>query len=125
MKRYIAVLSLIAVFLVVTPRAWAVDEAAISTAVDKIVADIEAGKDAASFKANDFTPYAFIMEAEGKMLVHPSLAGQSLKEKAPVVYSALMKASPDGGWVEYEWQGKLKHTYSKKTKNNLVVGSGY
>jgi len=125
MKRLTVVLSLIASTLFVVHFAWAVNEASISSTVNKIVADIEAGKDAANLKVDQLTPYAFIMKADGKMLVHPSLAGESMKEKAPVVYNALMKASPEGVWVEYEWQGKLKHTYAQKTKNDLVVGSGY
>ncbi len=124
MKRIAFVLSLFAVFFLVT-GAWAVDKDAISKNVDTIVAAIDGGKDAASYKADAFTPYAFILEEGGKLLVHPSLTGESLKEKAPPVYEALTKATPEGVWVEYEWKGKTKHTYAKKTKNNLIVGSGY
>ena len=124
MKRIAFVLSLLAVFFLVT-GAWAVDKDAISKNVDTIVAAIDGGKDAASYKADAFTPYAFILEEGGKLLVHPSLTGESLKEKAPPVYEALTKATPEGVWVEYEWKGKTKHTYAKKTKNNLIVGSGY
>jgi hypothetical protein len=124
MKRIAFVLSLFAVFFLVT-GAWAVDKDAISKNVNTIVAAIDGGKDAASYKADAFTPYAFILEEGGKLLVHPSLTGESLKEKAPPVYEALTKATPEGVWVEYEWKGKTKHTYAKKTKNNLIVGSGY
>jgi len=124
MKRIAFVLSLFAVFFLVT-GAWAVEKDAISKNVDTIVAAIDGGKDAASYKADAFTPYAFILEEGGKLLVHPSLTGESLKEKAPPVYEALTKATPEGVWVEYEWKGKTKHTYAKKTKNNLIVGSGY
>lgn len=124
MKRFAFVLSLAAVFFLVT-GAWAVDKDAISKNVDTIVAAVDGGKDAASYKADAFTPYAFILEEGGKLIVHPSLAGESLKEKAPPVYEALTKATPEGVWVEYEWKGKTKHTYAKKTKNNLIVGSGY
>ncbi len=124
MKRFAFVLSLAAVFFWVT-GAWAVDKDAISKNVDTIVTAIDGGKDAVSYKADAFTPYAFILEEAGKLLVHPSLAGESLKEKAPPVYEALTKATPEGVWVEYEWKGKTKHTYAKKTKNNLIVGSGY
>jgi len=124
MKRFAFVLSLLAVFFLVT-GAWAVDKDAISKNVDTIVAAVDGGKDAASYKADAFTPYAFILEEGGKLIVHPSLAGESLKEKAPPVYEALTKATPEGVWVEYEWKGKTKHTYAKKTKNNLIVGSGY
>lgn len=124
MKRIAVVLSVFAVIFVVT-SAWAVDKDAISKNVDTIVAGIEGGKDATGFKSDAFEPYAFIMEESGKLLVHPTLAGESLKEKAPPVYDALTKATPEGVWVEYEWKGKVKHTYAKKTKSNLIVGSGY
>lgn len=124
MKRLALVLSLLAVLFVVTDT-WAVDEAAISGNVDTIVAGIESGKDITVFKVDAYDPYAFIMEENGKMLVHPTLVGKSLKEVAPPVYEALMNASPEGIWVKYEWKGKEKHTYAKKTKSNLIVGSGY
>lgn len=124
MKQLALVLSLLAVLFVVTDT-WAVDEAAISGNVDTIVAGIESGKDITVFKADAYDPYAFVMEENGKMLVHPTLVGKSLKEVAPPVYEALMQASPEGTWVKYEWKGKEKHTYAKKTKSNLIVGSGY
>jgi hypothetical protein len=124
MKRFAVVLSLLAVFFFVT-GAYAVDKEAISTNVDTIVAAIDAGKDATTYAADAVEPYAFILEEGGKLLVHPSLAGESLQEKAPPVYDALVKATPEGVWVEYEWKGNMKHTYAKKTKNNLIVGSGY
>jgi hypothetical protein len=124
MKRSALVLSLFAIFFLVA-GAWALDKAVISGNVDAIVAGIESGKDIMSFKADAYDPYAFIMEEDGKMLVHPSLAGKSLKEVAPPVYAALLQASPEGTWVKYEWKGKEKNTYAKKTTGNLIVGSGY
>jgi hypothetical protein len=124
MKRFMIVLSLFAVFFL-TERALAIDKATISTNVDIIVTGIESGKDVKTYKADTYDPYAFIMKEDGKMLVHPSLAGESLKEKALPVYTALLQATQDGVWLEYEWQGKIKHTYAKKTNNNLIVGSGY
>jgi len=125
MKKLAAIFSLFSVLVFVSAGYSAVDEAAISSNVDTIVAAIDSGKDASEFKADAYQPYAFIMEEGGKMLVHPSLTGESLKEKAPPVYQALMNATPAGVWVEYEWQGKMKHTYAKKTSSNLIVGSGY
>lgn len=123
MKRLAFCVSLFAVFFLVA-GAWAADEAAISKNVDTIVANIEGGKAATGFKADAYEPYAFIMEESGKLLVHPSLTGESLKEKAPPVYEALTQATPEGVWVEYEWKGKMKHTYAKKVQG-LIVGSGY
>lgn len=125
MKRLAVVLSLIFVLCIVAVSLATVDEAAISNNVDTIVAEIESGKNATDYAADAYEPYVFIMEEDGMMLVHPSLAGESLKEKAPPVYEALMEATPEGVWVQYEWQGKTKHTYAKKTKDNLIVGSGY
>ncbi len=124
MKRFAVLLSLLAAFFLVT-GAFAADETAISGNVDKIVAEIDAGKDAATLQADKMQPYAFIMQEDGKMIVHPTLAGESLKDKAPEVYSELLKASPEGVWISYMWQGKMKHTYAKRTANNLIVGSGY
>jgi hypothetical protein len=103
----------------------AADKAAIKKNVDGIVAGIDGGKMATDFKANDYTPYVFIMEEGGMLLVHPSLAGQSLKEKAGPVYDAVAKATAEGVWVDYEWKGKHKHSYVKKTHSGLIVGSGY
>lgn len=124
MKRLALVLSLFAILFVVA-GAWAADKVAISNNVDTIVAGIESGKEVTTFKVDAYTPYAFIMEENGTMLVHPTLVGKSLKEAAPPVYDALMNASPEGIWVKYEWKGKEKNTYAKKTKSNLIVGSGY
>ena len=124
MRQIALVLCLLGVFCMAM-NVSATDEAAISGNVDSIVAMIESGKDANGFKPDAYAPYAFIMEADGKMLVHPTLTGESLKEKALPVYTAITKANPAGAWVEYEWKGKIKHTYVKTTKNNLIVGSGY
>jgi hypothetical protein len=103
----------------------AADKAAIQKNVDGIVSEIDGGKAAADFNAGDYDPYAFIMEESGNMIVHPSLAGESLKEKAGPVYDALIVATPDGTWVDYEWKGAMKHSYVKKTASGLIVGSGY
>lgn len=124
MKQVSVILALFMVFSLAT-GVFAADKAAISKNVDNIVAGIDGGKAATDFKAGDYTPYAFVMEEAGKLLVHPSLAGQSLKDKAGPVYNALLKATPGGVWVDYEWKGKKKHTYAKKTKSGLIVGSGY
>lgn len=124
MKKVSVVLAFLMVFCL-SVSVFAADKAAISKNVDDIVAAIDGGKAATEFKAGDYDPYIFIMEDAGKLLVHPSLAGESLKEKAGPVYDALTKATPDGVWVEYVWKEKKKHTYAKKTKGGLTVGSGY
>ncbi len=124
MKRLMLVLSFFAVLFVVA-GAWAADKAAITHNVDAIVAGIDGGKDAMEFKVDAYDPYVFIMEDGGMLLVHPTLAGSNLKEKAPPAYAAVIQATPEGTWVKYEWKGKEKNTYVKRTKSNLIVGSGY
>jgi hypothetical protein len=123
MKRLAVVL--LVVFACFATQSFAVDKDAIKSNVDEIVAAIDGGKDAASFAPDAYSPYAFIMEKEGKMLVHPSLTGEDLKEKAMPIFIALQTADSEGKWITYEWKGKEKHTYAKMTKNNLIVASGY
>ncbi len=94
--------------------------------VDEIVDAIDAGKKAEDFAdAAQKDPYVFIMEAVGKLLVHPTLVGESLKEKAGPVYDEVAKGTPEGDYVRYEWAGAKKCTYSRKTKSGLIVGCGY
>jgi signal transduction histidine kinase len=94
--------------------------------VDEIVAAIDGGKKAEDFAAAaQKDPYVFIMEANGKLLVHPTLVGQSLKEKAGPVFDEVAKGTPEGNYVKYEWGGAKKCTYSRKTKGGLIVGCGY
>ena len=117
-------LSLIAVVLFAT-HAFSTDKEAISKNVDEVVASINGGKAAASFTADAYTPYAFIMEAEGKLIVHPTLSGKDLKVEGKPIYEAIKAATKQGEWVKYEWKDKEKNTYIKRTNNNLIVGSGY
>ena len=124
MKRFMVMLSLV-VTVLFAPHAFSADREAISKNVDEVVAAINGGKEAAGFAADAYTPYVFIMEANGKLIVHPKLAGQDLKEKAMPIYQALQAATPAGLWIKYEWDGKEKNTYAKKTKSNLTVASGY
>lgn len=127
MKR-VAIISLaLIVGLCLATGAFAADKAAIKKQVDDIVVAIDGGKKAEDFKsaAQNKPYYVFIMEEGGNCLVHPSLVGQSLKEKAGPVYIELIKATADGVWVDYVWKEKQKHTYVRKTKSGLIVGSGY
>ena len=107
--------------------AFAADKDAIKKQVDDIVVAIDGGKMAQDFTsaAQNKPNYVFIMEEGGMLLVHPSLVGQSLKVKAEPVYSECAKATAEGLWVEYVWKEKKKHTYVRKTKSGLIVGSGY
>ena len=124
MKRVLIVLSLVTVMLFAT-QAMSADREAIKNNVDEVVNAIDGGKDAKSYAADAFTPYVFIMEANGNLVVHPTLAGQDLKVKAMPIFEALQAATAEGLWVTYQWDGKEKNTFTRKTKNNLTVGSGY
>lgn len=125
MKRLLVVCSLVAIFMFAVGQSYAFDKEGISRNVDEIVTAIDNGKAASSFAPDAYSPYAFIMEKGGNLIVHPSLAGQDLKVKAMPIYEALQSATPQGKWVTYEWKGKEKHTYARLTKSNLIVGSGY
>jgi hypothetical protein len=124
MKRLMVMLYMVGVVLFAT-QAFSADKEAISKNVDAVVAAINGGKSAASFAPDAYTPYAFIMEAEGKLIVHPTLAGKDLKVEGMPIYAAIKAATPQGEWVKYEWKDKEKNTYIKRTSNNLIVGSGY
>jgi hypothetical protein len=127
MKR-VAIISLALIFgICLATGAFAADKDAIKKQVDDIVVAIDGGKTAADFSsaAQNKPSYVFIMEEGGNLLVHPSLVGQSLKDKAEPVYNECAKATADGVWVGYVWKEKQKHTYVRKTKSGLIVGSGY
>ena len=124
MKRLMAMLSMVAVVFFTT-HALSADKEAISKNVDAVVAAINCGKSAASFAPDAYTPYVFIMEAEGKLIVHPTLAGKDLKVEGMPIYEAIKSATSQGGWVKYMWKEKEKNTYIKRTNSNLIVGSGY
>jgi hypothetical protein len=122
MKRVL--LSLAAVFLLTTVLS-AADKSMIKNNVDAVVTALEQGKAVTSYPADAYTPYVLIMDAEGKLLVHPHLAGEYLPEKAPPIFKALQQATPQGIWVQYLWKGAQKNSYVRRTKTNMIVGSGY
>jgi hypothetical protein len=127
MKRF-AIISLTLIMgLCLANAAFAADKDAIKKQVDDIVVAINGGKAAHDFMgaAQNKPYYVFIMEEGGMLLVHPSLVGQSLKEKAEPVYNECAKATADGVWVDYVWKEEQKHTYVRKTDGGLIVGSGY
>ena len=127
MKRCLMLMLIVVVGLSLTSVVFAGDKEAIKAQVDEIVMGIDGGKMATDFAdaANLKPHYVYIMEQDGKLLVHPSLAGENLKEKAAPAYDAVVQATPEGTWVTYEWQGKEKNAYVRQTKSGVVVGSGY
>jgi hypothetical protein len=119
MKRIYVMLPFVVFFLLATGLS-----AADKPTIKRNVAAINNGKAATSYAADAYAPYAFIMDEKGKLLVHPDLKGEYLLEKAAPIYEALQQATPEGKWVTYFWKGAEKHTYVRKTNNNLTVGSG-
>jgi signal transduction histidine kinase len=127
MKRVVIISFTLIIGLCLATSVFAADKEAIKKQVDDIVVAIDGGKTAQDFAAaaQNKPYYVFIMEEGGMLLVHPSLVGQSLKEKAEPVYNECAKATADGVWVGYVWKEKQKHTYVRKCKSGIIVGSGY
>ena len=127
MKKYLLIMLVVMVGLSLTGFVSAADKDAIKAQVDEIVVAIEGGKPASDFAdaAKRKPHYVYIMEENGTVLVHPSLTGQNLKEKAAPAYDAVVQATLEGTWVKYEWQGTEKNAYVRKTKTGVIVGSGY
>lgn len=123
MKQLVCMLAIVAL-CVLTGEGLAADKAAIKKNVDTVVNALNDGTPATSFGADAFTPYVFILEPSGKLIVHPYLMGEYLQDKAAPVYAALMQATREGRWVTYFWKGAEKETYVRRTGTNLVVGSG-
>jgi hypothetical protein len=127
MKIYLQILLVAIIGVLVAGPASAADRDAIKAQVDEIAIAIEGGKPASDFAdaANRKPHYVYIMEESGKLLVHPSLTGESLKVKAAPVFDAVVQATMEGTWVKYQWQGAEKNAYVRKTKTGVIVGSGY
>jgi hypothetical protein len=127
MKKCFLIMLVVVVSLSLTGIVSAADKDAIKAQVDEIAIAIEGGKPASDFAdaAKKQPHYVFIMEESGNVLVHPSLVGKSLKEEAAPAYDAVVQATLEGNWVMYEWDGKEKNTYVRKTKTGVIVGSGY
>ncbi|MBF0234604.1 MAG: hypothetical protein HQK65_16410 [Desulfamplus sp.] len=103
--------------------------AADRAAIEKGVSDVVASGtfDDATCKANaPESLYIFVMEEDGKLLVHPKKdAIKNLNApKYQVIYDQVKKASPEGVWVQYQWDGKEKNTFVKKA-GDKIVGCGY
>lgn len=127
MKRFGLAVLVVIVGVSLAGMVSAGDKAAIKAQVDEIVMAIDDGKMASDFAdaANREPYYVYIMEQSGNLLVHPSLVGENLKEKASPAYEAVVQATANGTWVKYEWKGKEKNAYVRKTQNGVIVGSGY
>lgn len=127
MRKYLWMILIVIVGLAFTGVVSAGDKDTIKAQVDEIVMAIDGGKMVSEFAdaAKKEPYYVYIMEVNGTLLVHPSLAGENLKVKAAPAYDAVVKATPEGTWVKYEWKGKEKNAYVRNTKSGVIVGSGY
>ena len=92
--------------------------------VNEVVDAINNGKKAEDFKdwAHKKPYYVFIMEPDGRFLIHPVFT--RLQEWDKPIFDAVSKATTEGLWVSYDYQGK-GDTYVRKTKSGLIVGSGH
>lgn len=130
MKKILCAISFLMVGMMLTGVIWAADKEAIEkqikNQVDEVVAAIDSGKKAEDFKIlAKKEPYSvFIVDQNGKLLVHPTLEGSSL-QTWKATYDAVIQATAGGLWVEYEYYGKPRRSYVRKTKDGLIVGSGY
>ena len=124
MKHLLFFLTMLLLFALTAP-VWANDRKLVKQRVDAMVEAINKGKPATDFAADTYTPYVFIMEASGKLLVHPYLQEEYLPEKAAPIYEVLQQATQEGIWVQYLWKGAEKTSYVRRTNNNLILGSGY
>jgi signal transduction histidine kinase len=115
---------LVAAYILLSVAAFATDKETIKKHVDTVVSAINNGYPATDYGADAYNPYVFIMDADGRLIVHPHLAGEYLQEKAAPIYKALRQATTDGTWVTYIWKGAPKETYVRRTNDNLTVGSG-
>ncbi len=122
-RQPLLLLLMLALFFVA--NVLAEDKISAEKNVSEMIALLESGRDASSVAADAFTPYVFVMDQDGRLLVHPTLAGEDLKEKARPIYEILLRATPEGLRVEYTWKGKEKQTFVKRYRDRLIVASGY
>ncbi len=129
MKRILALCLTMVFVLALALSAFAAepDRDSIKKRVDEIVTAINSGKSFADFKsAAKEDPFVFIMKKNGTFLVHPIYAGRNEKTVMEQGYKALIKADANGTWVTYEmYDGTVKNSYVRETKDGLIVGSGY
>ncbi len=95
MKKYFLIMLVVIVGLALTGVVSAADKDAIKAQVDEIAVAIEGGKPVSDFAdaAKKQPHYVYIIEENGNVLVHPSLVGESLKEKAAVAYDAVIQGN--------------------------------
>jgi hypothetical protein len=124
MKKNLFVGLVLLVGMMVTGVIWAHEIKENKILVDEVVVAINNGKKAEDFKdwAHKTPYYVTIMEPDGSFLVHPTYT--RLQERDKPIFDALSKATTEGLWVSFPWQGK-RHAYVRKTKSGLIVGSGH
>ncbi len=127
MKRFFLFPLILLIGLSLATVAFAGDRDAIKNQVDEIVAALDDGKKPEDFAAAaHYEPYyVFIMQDDGSMYVHPTLAGTNLKDRSEELFDILNQATTEGLWVQYDWNEEEKNTYVRKTADGVIVGSGY
>lgn len=125
MKRELLIGLMILFVLSVPFSTFAADRDAIEKSVSAVVSSGKLDDDTCKANAPE-SLYIFVMEADGKLLVHPKKdAIQNLNApKYQVIYEQVSKATPEGVWVQYNWDGKDKNTFVKKA-GDKIVGCGY
>lgn len=125
MKKVIVVFSVLVMALAFTTSCFAADRAAIEKGVAGVVMAGFFNEKSCKDKAPEGL-YIFIMEENGKLLVHPKK--DAIKDlsspKYKVIYDELIKATEKGVWVQYQWGGKEKNTFVQRKKGK-IVGCGY
>ncbi|MGE4561180.1 MAG: hypothetical protein AB7E77_13335 [Desulfobulbus sp.] len=124
MNRQPFILVLLATFFFVV-NGMAGDRISVEKNVDQLITAIKNGRDPSGVAPDVYTPYVFVMEKNGLLLVHPTLAGENLKDKAAPIYQALLRATAEGMWVHYTWRGKEKQTFARRCGDRLIIASGY
>ncbi|GAB6145933.1 cache domain-containing protein [Desulfocicer niacini] len=125
MKRSILLSFVLLVGFCLATSCFAADKQEIEKAVSSVVLAGIYNDTACKAKAPEGL-YIFVMQTDGKLLVHPSK--DAIKDLSTpeykVIYDELIKATSDGLWVQYQWKGKEKNTFVKK-HGDKIVGCGY
>ncbi len=125
MKKSILFSFVLFVGLCCATYSFAANKKAIEKAVSSVTIEGVYNAKACEAKAPEGL-YIFVMEMNGKLLIHPSK--DAIKDlstpKYKVIYDELIKATSDGVWVQYQWKGKEKNTFVKKA-GIKIVGCGY
>ncbi len=125
MKRFTLITMIFLIGLCFSTTSFSADRTAIEKAVSKVAIDGTFTDEACKACAPEGL-YLFVMKQAGELVVHPKKdAIKNLNApKYQVIYDELIKATPTGTWVTYQWGGKQKNTFVQKS-GDYIVGCGY